>query len=152
MWYTVDMTTLAKQGTGTDPIEAEYRSPPARQGRPSNLEVSVREFRKQEKYLRQQVSLALPILGDHYPELIRKAVQIALSDTDKVEQARMLRFLVELPFKYVPMEEEAESLAGRLREKWTREIYAPKAEVIDGSTEEEGNTGDIGDAEYRVVS
>ena len=119
-------------------------------GRPTNLEVSVREFRKQEKYLRQQVSLALPILCDHYLELIRKAVQIALSDTDKVEQARMLRFLVELPFKYVPMEEEAESLAGRLREKWTREIYAPKAEV-DGSTEKESDTGDIVDAEYRVV-
>ncbi|HHT9130897.1 MAG TPA: hypothetical protein ACFYED_00220 [Candidatus Tripitaka californicus] len=124
----------------------------AHAGRPTNPEVSIREYRKQEKYLRQQVSRMLPILGDAYPELIQKAVHIALHDTTG-EGLRMLRFLIELPFKYVPVEEEADTLASQLREKWTHTIErTARRKDSNGESEEAADTRHIVDAEYRVVS
>lgn len=89
-------------------------------GRPHALARTTREAVQLERQLRDKVIPTLVKLADNYEKLVDVATKMALNGDDK-----MLRLLIELPFKLLNLQDSTQSKFDQLRRKWTYEETAP---------------------------
>ena len=94
-------------------------------GRPPNIKRAIKASEQVAKKLRDVVNVELGITAESYPELLRKAVELALSGN-----VVLLKMFVELPFKSLDFTEVPDNNLDVVREMLS---HMPAGEVPSGT-------------------
>ena len=89
-------------------------------GRPSNIQRTIKASEQRARKLRDIVNAELDVTAESYPDILRKAVELALAGN-----VVLLKMFVELPFKSLDFTEVPDNNLDAVREMLSH-VNSPK--------------------------